>query len=61
MIGTVATVVAVFVGVGVISGTVSSWREGISWRHMWRSARAWYIAWLILIIMSCFSYFSLDS
>ena len=53
MIGTVATVVAVFVGVGVISGTVSSWREGITWTDMWRSARAWYIAWVVLIIMSC--------
>jgi len=41
------------VGVGVISGTVSSWREGIAWRHMWRSARAWYITWLILIMMAC--------
>ena len=52
MIDTVATVVAVFVGVGVISGTVSSWREGISWADMWRSARAWYITWLILIILA---------
>ena len=53
MIGTVATVVAVFVGVGVISGTVSSWRDGIAWTDMWRSARAWYITWLILIMMAC--------
>ena len=53
MIGTVATVVAVFVGVGVVCGTVSSWREGIARTDMWRSARAWYITWLVLIIMSC--------
>ncbi len=53
MIGTVATIVAVFVTVGVISGTVSSWRQGTAWPDMWRSARAWYIAWLVLIIMSC--------
>jgi|TARA_B100001778_G_scaffold334593_1_gene346662 cytochrome bd-type quinol oxidase subunit 1 len=52
MIGTVATIVAVFVGVGVISGTVSSWRQGTAWPDMWRSARAWYITWLILIIIA---------
>ena len=53
MIGTVATIVAVFVGVGVVCGTVSSWREGITWPHMWRSAHAWYITWLVLIIIAC--------
>ena len=53
MIGTVATICAVFVTVGVISGTVSGWRVGISWAEMWRSARAWYITWLILIACAC--------
>tara|TARA_A100000164_G_scaffold372196_1_gene401089 strand:- start:198 stop:365 length:168 start_codon:yes stop_codon:yes gene_type:complete len=52
MIGTVATIVAVFVGVGVIGGTVSGWRVGTPWREMWRSARAWYVTWILLIIMA---------
>lgn len=45
----IATVVSIFVTVGVVCGTVSSWRVGIRWPAMWRSARAWYIAWILLI------------
>ena len=53
MIGTMATICAVFVTVGVIGGTVSGWRVGTPWREMWRSARAWYVTWIVLMALAC--------
>ena len=53
MIGTVATICAVFVTVGVIGGTVSGWRVGTPWPEMWRSARAWYVTWMVLMALAC--------
>ena len=52
MIGMIATMVSVFVGVGVVCGTISGWRVGTSWPDMWRSAHAWYITWIVLIIIA---------
>ena len=52
MIGMIATILSVFVGVGVVCGTISGWRVGTSWPDMWRSAHAWYITWIVLIIIA---------
>ena len=50
--GTLATVILMFVSVGVVCGTVSAYRAGISRRVILRDARYWYIAWIILAILA---------
>ena len=50
--GTLATVILMFVSVGVVCGTVSAYRAGISKNTIMRDARYWYIAWIILAILS---------
>ena len=50
--GTLATVILMFVSVGVVCGTVSAYRAGIPKNTIMRDARYWYIAWIILVILS---------
>ena len=50
--GTLATVILMFVSVGVVCGTVSAYRAGIPRRTIVRDARYWYIAWIILAIVA---------
>ena len=49
--GTLATVILMFVSVGVVCGTVSAYRAGIPKNVIIRDARYWYIAWIILLIL----------
>ena len=50
--GTLATVILMFVSVGVVCGTVSAYRAGIPKNVIIRDARYWYITWIILAILS---------
>ncbi len=50
--GTLATVILMFVSVGVICGTVSAYRAGIPREVILRDARYWYISWIILLILA---------
>ena len=50
--GTLATVILMFVSVGVVCGTVSAYRAGIPRHTIVRDARYWYIAWIMLVILS---------
>ena len=50
--GTLATVILMFVSVGVICGTVSAYRAGIPRNTIVRDARYWYISWIILLILA---------
>ena len=50
--GTLATVILMFVSVGVVCGTVSAYRAGIPKNTIVRDARYWYIAWIILAILA---------
>ncbi len=50
--GTLATVILMFVSVGVICGTVSAYRAGIPRHTIIRDARYWLIAWILLVILS---------
>ena len=50
--GTLATVILVFVSVGVVCGTVSAYRAGIPKNVIIRDARYWYIAWILLVILA---------
>ena len=50
--GTLATVILMFVSVGVVCGTVSAYRAGISKRTIIRDARYWYTAWILLVILA---------
>ena len=55
MVSVIATLAAIMLfplTVGVVLGTWSSWRAGVSWGRIWRDARAWYIAWIILAIVA---------
>ncbi len=50
--GTIATVILMFVTVGVVCGTVSAYRAGIPKNVIIRDARYWYIAWIMLVILA---------
>ena len=50
--GTLATVILMFVSVGVVCGTVSAYRAGIPKNVIIRDARHWYIAWILLVILA---------
>ena len=50
--GTLATVILMFVSVGVVCGTVSAYRAGIPRKVIIRDARYWYVAWMILAILA---------
>ena len=50
--GTLATVILMFVSVGVVCGTVSAYRAGIPRKVIIRDARYWYVAWTILAILA---------
>ena len=50
--GTLATVILMFVTVGVVCGTVSAYRAGIPKNVIIRDARYWLIAWILLVILS---------
>ncbi len=50
--GTLATVILMFVSVGVVCGTVSAYRAGIPKNVIIRDARYWLIAWILLAILS---------
>ena len=50
--GTLATVILMFVSVGVVCGTVSAYRAGIPRRTIVRDARYWYITWILLAILA---------
>ncbi len=50
--GTLATVILMFVSVGVVCGTVSAYRAGIPRRTIVRDALYWYISWIILLILA---------
>ena len=50
--GTLATVILVFVSVGVVCGTVSAYRAGIPKNVIIRDARYWYISWILLVILA---------
>ena len=50
--GTLATVILMFVTVGVVCGTVSAYRAGIPRGVILIDARYWYIAWIILVILA---------
>ena len=50
--GTLATVILMFVSVGVVCGTVSAYRAGIPRKVIIRDARYWYVAWIMLVILS---------
>ena len=50
--GTLATVILMFVSVGVVCGTVSAYRAGISRKVIVRDARYWLIAWILLVILA---------
>ena len=50
--GTLATVILMFVSVGVICGTVSAYRAGIPREVILRDARYWLISWILLVILS---------
>ena len=52
MIGTLAAVVLLPLTVGCVLGTWSGHKAGQTARHMWRSARWWYISWLVTLILS---------
>ena len=50
--GTLATVILMFVSVGVVCGTVSAYRAGIPKNVIIRDARYWYVSWIILLILA---------
>ena len=50
--GTLATVILMFVSVGVVCGTVSAYRAGIPKNVIIREARYWYVAWILLVILA---------
>jgi Mg2+ and Co2+ transporter CorA len=50
MIGTLAAVVLLPLTVGCVLGTWSGHKAGQTPELMWRSARWWYISWLVLLI-----------
>ena len=50
--GTLATVILMFVSVGVACGTVSAYRAGIPNRTIIRDARYWYVSWILLVILA---------
>ena len=50
--GTLATVILMFVSVGVVCGTVSAYRAGIPKRTIVRDARYGDVAWIILAILA---------
>ena len=50
--GTLATVILMFGSVGVVCGTVSAYRAGIPREVILRDARYWYVAWIMLVILS---------
>ena len=50
--GTLATVILMFVSVGVVCGTVSAYRAGIPKNVIIRDARYWYISWILLVILA---------
>ena len=50
--GTLATVILMFVSVGVVCGTVSAYRAGIPRAVIVKDARYWYAAWIILAILA---------
>ena len=50
--GTLATVILMFVSVGVVCGTVSAYRAGIPKNVIIRDARYWYVAWILLVILA---------
>ena len=50
--GTLATVILMFVSVGVVCGTVSAYRAGIPRKVIIRDARYWYVSWIILLILA---------
>ena len=50
--GTLATVILMFVSVGVVCGTVSAYRAGIPKNVIIRDARYWYTAWILLVILA---------
>ena len=52
MIATLAAILLFPLTVGVVSGTISSWRAGVPWGQIWTDARAWYIAWVLLAIVA---------
>ena len=50
--GTLATVILMFVTVGVVCGTVSAYRAGIPKNVIIRDARYWLIGWIMLVILA---------
>ena len=52
MISVFSVVAALVLGVGIVLGTVSSWRVGHTPRQMWHSAGWLYIVWLLLLCMA---------
>ena len=52
MIGALVTVLLVTMGMGTVLGTISSYRAGHSWRTMWQDAKWWYIAVLLLFVVT---------
>ena len=52
MISVFAVVAAVVLGVGIVLGTVSSWRVGHTARDMWQDAWPFYVAWLCLVCIA---------
>ena len=55
MVSVIATLAAIMLfplTVGVVCGTISSLRAGVSTGTIWRDARHWYIAWIILAVLA---------
>ena len=52
VISTLAAIMLFPLTVGVVCGTMSSLRAGVSTGTIWRDARHWYIAWIILAILA---------
>ena len=52
MISVILSVAVAVLTVGIVLGTVSSWRVGHSPRQMWHSAGWLYIVWLLLLCMA---------
>ena len=50
--GTLATVILMFVTVGVVCGTVSAYRAGIPKNVIITDARYWLIGWILLVILA---------
>ena len=58
MIGTLAAVVLLPLTVGCVLVTWSGHKAGQTPELMWRSARWWYISWLVLLVTAIILFYS---